>query len=82
MNIKSHHHHHHHHHHNNNNKNKNKNNNNNMRGLIEGAGYKYLGIIQADQIRYTEMKEKVKTEYLRRVRKVLETNTSGESARF
>ena len=53
-----------------------------MRGLIEGAGYKYLGIIQADQIRYTEMKEKVKTEYLRRVRKVLETNTSGESARF
>ena len=53
-----------------------------MRGLIEGAGYKYLGILQADQIRYTEMKEKVKTEYLRRVRKVLETNTSGESARF
>ena len=82
MNIKSHHHHHHHHHHNNNNKNKNKNNNNNMRGLIEGAGYKYLGILQADQIRYTEMKEKVKTEYLRRVRKVLETKTSGESTRF
>ena len=36
-----------------------------MKGLIEGAGYKYLGIIQADQIRYTEMKE--------RVYKVLET---------
>ena len=36
-----------------------------MKGLIEGAGYKYLGIIQADQIRYTEMKE--------RVCKVLET---------
>ena len=53
-----------------------------MRGLIEGVGYKYLGILQADQIRYTEMKEKVKTEYLRRVRKVLETNTLGESARF
>ena len=30
--------------------------------LIEEAGYKYLGVIQADQIRYTEMKEKVKTE--------------------
>ena len=48
-----------------------------MKGLIEGAGNKYLGIIQADQIRYTEMKEKVKTEYLRRVRKVLETKLNG-----
>ena len=38
-----------------------------MKGLIEGAGYKYLGILQADQIRYTEMKEKVKAEYPRRV---------------
>ena len=28
----------------------------------EGTGYKYLGIVQADQIRYTQMKEKVKTE--------------------
>ena len=33
-----------------------------MKGLIEGPGYKYLGIVQADQIRYTQMKEKVKTE--------------------
>ena len=33
-----------------------------MKGLIEGPGYKYLGIAQADQIRYTQMKEKVKTE--------------------
>ena len=48
-----------------------------MKGLVEGAGYKYLGIIQADQTRYTEMKEKVKTEYLRRVRKVLETKLNG-----
>ena len=48
-----------------------------MKALIEGAGYKYLGILQADQIRYTQMKEKVKTEYLRRVRKVLETKLNG-----
>ena len=33
-----------------------------MKVLIEEAVYKYLGVIQADQIRYTEMKEKVKTE--------------------
>ena len=43
-----------------------------MNGIIEWAGYKYLGIIQADQTRYTEIKKKVKTEYLR----------TGESARF
>ena len=48
-----------------------------MKGLIEGAGYKYLGIMQADHIRYTEMKEKVQTEYLRRVRKVLESKLNG-----
>ena len=48
-----------------------------MKRLIEGAGYKYLGMLQTDQIRYTEMKEKVKTEYLRRVLKVLETTLNG-----
>ena len=32
-----------------------------MKVLIEEAVYKYLGVIQADQIRYTKMKEKVKT---------------------
>ena len=48
-----------------------------MKGLIEGAGYKYLGIIKADQSRYTEMKEKVKAEYPRRVRKVLKTKLNG-----
>ena len=31
-----------------------------MKGLSEGAGYKYLCILQAGQIWYTEMKEKVK----------------------
>ena len=42
-----------------------------MKGLIEGASYKYIGIIHADQIRYTEMKEKVKTAHVKGVRKVL-----------
>ena len=44
-----------------------------MKGLIERTGYKYLDILQADQILYTKMKEKMKAEYLRRVSKVLET---------
>ena len=48
-----------------------------MKGLIEGAGYKYLGILQADQIWYMEMKEMVKAEYLRRVCKVLETKLNS-----
>ena len=32
------------------------------KGLIEGAGQKYLDVLQADQIRYTKMKEKVKAD--------------------
>ena len=37
---------------------------------IEKDGYKYLGMIQDDQIRHKEMKLKLETEYLRRVKKV------------
>ena len=48
-----------------------------MKGLIKEAGYQYLGILQSDQIRYTEMKEKVKGKYLRKIRKVLETSVNG-----
>ena len=47
-----------------------------MKGLIQGAGYKYLGILLADLIRYTEMRE-WKVEYLSRARKVLQTNLNG-----
>ena len=35
--------------------------------------YKYLGILEADTIKQVEMKEKIKKEYLRRTRKLLET---------
>ena len=35
-----------------------------MKELIEGVGYKYLGILQTDQIRYAQMKGKVKTKYI------------------
>ena len=48
-----------------------------MKRLIESAGYKYLSMLKPDQIRYTEMKEKVNAEYLRRVCKVLETKLNG-----
>ena len=37
---------------------------------IEVTGYKYLGIVQDDQIRHKEMKEKLEAEYTRRVKKL------------
>ena len=48
-----------------------------MKGLKEGDSYKYVGVIQADGMKHHEMKEKVKTEYYRRVRKILETKLNG-----
>ena len=48
-----------------------------MKGLKEGDCYKYFGVIQADGMKHHEMKEKIKTEYYRRVRKILETNLNG-----
>ena len=40
--------------------------------LKEGENCKYLGILEAEDIKIKKMKEKVKAEYLRRTRKVLE----------
>ena len=40
--------------------------------LGEKEIYKYLGILEADTIKQEEMKEKIKKEYLRRTRKLLE----------
>ena len=34
--------------------------------------YKYLGILEADIIKQVEMKDKIKKEYLRRTKKLLE----------
>ena len=43
----------------------------------KGGSYKYLGVIQADGMKHHEMKEKVKTEYYRRVRKILQKKLNG-----
>lgn len=48
-----------------------------MKGLSEDESYKYLGILEADSVKSLEMKEKVKKEYLRRVRKILESKLNG-----
>ena len=43
------------------------------------TGYKYLGILQANQIRYTKMKKKLEAKYLRRARKVLDTKLNCDN---
>ena len=48
-----------------------------IKGLKEGDSYKYLGVLKADQMKHHEMKEKVKTEYYRRMREILETKLNG-----
>ena len=44
-----------------------------IRTIREKETYKYLSILEADTIKQVEMKEKIKKEYLRRTRKLLET---------
>ena len=39
--------------------------------------YKYLTILEADTIKHAKMKEKIKSEYLRRTRKLLETKLNS-----
>ena len=39
--------------------------------------YKYLGVLEASQIKMREMKEKVRKEYFRRIRLILESKLNG-----
>ena len=45
----------------------------------ENETYKYLGILEADTIKQVEMNDKVKKEYLRRTRKLLETKVNSRN---
>ena len=51
-------------------------NQNKIRTLEENKTYKYMGILEAYTIKQVEMKGKIKKEYLRRTRKLLETKLS------
>jgi len=51
--------------------------NNNIRGLNLEESYKYLGILQADDIKHVQVKKKATTEYTKRVRKVLKSKLNG-----
>ena len=50
-----------------------------IRSLRDDEEYKYLGILQAAQIKQLKMNEKIENEYKRRVRMILETKLSGEN---
>ena len=50
-----------------------------IRTLGENETYKYLGILEAGTIKQVEMKDKVRKEYLRRTRKLLETKLSSRN---
>ena len=45
--------------------------------LQEGASYKYLGILEADNFLEEKIKLNVSKEYIRRLRKVLESKLNG-----
>ena len=51
--------------------------NNNIRELNKEESYKYLGILQADDIKHVQVKKKAASEYTKRVRKVLKSKLNG-----
>ena len=44
---------------------------------VETTGYKYLGILQLDQAMNAKMKDKIKSEYVRKVKKLCRSKLSG-----
>lgn len=46
---------------------------------MEETGYKYLGVVEMDQIMEKEMKDKVRSEYFRRLKLVLKTKLNGRN---
>ena len=50
-----------------------------IRTLGENETYKYLGILEADTIKQVEIEGKIRKEFLRRTRKLLETKLSSRN---
>ena len=48
-----------------------------FRSLGEDSSYKYLGVLETDQIKQEEMKRKIEAEYFSRIRKVLKSKCNG-----
>ena len=43
----------------------------------DNEGYKYLGVLGADDLKHGEMKDKIQKEYFRRLRTILKSNLNG-----
>ena len=52
-------------------------NNEIIKGLSLQESYKYLGILQGDNIKHDQVKEKTSKEYLKRLRKILKSKLNG-----
>ena len=50
-----------------------------IRYIQEGESYKYLGILETDKLLVGEMKLNVSKEYIRGLRKVLESKLNGRN---
>ena len=46
---------------------------------LEDDGYKYLGILEANDVKHSDMKEALSKEYLRRIRKILKSKLNSGS---
>ena len=47
--------------------------------IIEDEGYKYLGILEMDEIKEEAVKNRLKKEYMRRLRLILRSNLNGKN---
>ena len=52
---------------------------NEIKALKECEGYKYLGVIEVDEMLHSQIKEKVSKEYLKRVRKLGKSKLNGRN---
>ena len=50
-----------------------------MKEIDTDQGYKYLGILEADDMKFSEMKSTIKKEYLRRLKVILKSNLNSKN---
>ena len=48
-----------------------------IKGLEDGDVYRYLGVMEADDVKHNEMKQSISKEYLGRIRKILKSKLNG-----
>lgn len=48
-----------------------------IKGLAEGNAYKYLGVFEAEEVKQEQMKNILKKEYKRWIRKILQSKLNG-----